>query len=311
MNQKTVIGMVTIIVFFGLLGSGQVLAEKYPAKPISIIVPYAPGGGTDANARIIEKYAPKYLGQPVAIINKPGAGGAVGYTELSKAKPDGYTIGYTNLPNMVQLVVEGKVHFKIDDFEPIAGQVKENKLIAVSAKSPFKTIEDLIAYAKANPSKLNGATSGANSHNEMVLQAFCNAADIQMVLIPLKGDSGMKTALLGGHTDVMAIGISGFDTEQFRPLMLCDKKRNPELPNVPTSFEKGFNLDMATNRVLQAPKGTPKEIIAYLEDKFMQMFSDPEYLGDMKKIGGGAAKLTSKEVMEVIRQDNEFLSKNK
>ena len=293
--------------FWCLIGASGAMAGSYPEKPISIIVPYAPGGSTDVNARIIEKYAPGYLGVPIAIINKPGAGGAVGYTELATSKPDGYTIGYTNLPNMVQLVLEGNVHFKIEDFEPIAGQVKENKLIAVSMKSPFKTIEDLVEYAKANPGKLNGATSGPGSHNEMVLKSFCTKADIDMVLVPFKGDSGMKTALMGDHAQVMAIGTSGFDSEQFRALLLFSTEKDDDFPGLPTSFDKGYDLDMASSRVLQAPKGTPQEMLTALEDKFKKMFADPDYIADMKKAGAKPKMLNRDEVAKLIQQEKGFL----
>ena len=303
------IGIVLFVTLFflGSFGASGVQAGPYPEKPISIIVPYGPGGSTDANARIIEKYASKYLGTPVAIINKPGAGGAVGYTELASSKPDGYTIGYTNLPNMVKLVLQGNVHFKLEDFEPVIGQVKENKLIAVPVKSPYKTIEDLIKDAKANPDKLNGATSGPGSHNEMVLKAFCQKAGINMVLVPFKGDSGMKTALLGGHAQVMASGTSAFDFEQFRPLLLCAPESDKDFPGLPTSIEKGFDLDMASSRVLQAPKGTPKEMIQYLEEKLGQMFADADYLADMKKVGAKPKALSSKEVAKLVQQEKKFL----
>jgi tripartite-type tricarboxylate transporter receptor subunit TctC len=307
MVKKSVMVILSVVIFAGITWITPAISGGYPEKPISIIVPYKPGGGTDSNARVIEKYAKKYLGVPAAIINKPGAAGAVGYTELSTSKPDGYTIGYTNLPNMIKLVLDGNVHFKLEDFEPIIGQVKEKKLIAVTSKSRFKTIEDLVEYAKDNAGKLNGATSGPGSHNEMVLKAFCDRAGIKLVFIPFKGDSGMKTALLGGHADVMARGTSSFSTDQFRALMIFSKTRDKEMPRVPTSFEKGYKLDMATHRVLQAPKGTSRERIAYLEEKLSHMFADPEYLKDMKKIGAKTRMMTSKELVQLIRQERELL----
>ena len=307
--------MMVILVVSMVAGSVSVLwagAPQYPRQAITLIVPYAAGAGTDNNARVIGKYAVKYLGVPVTVINKPGAAGAVGYAQLATAKPDGYTIGYTNLPNMVQVVLEGIVKFRTEDFTPIIGQVKENKVITVAKKSPFKTIEELIQYAKQNPGKLTAATNGPGSHNESVVKTFCSKAGIKVLMAPFKGDGAMKIALLGTEgVDLMSIAVSGFDFAQFRPLMVFDKIRDPDMPDVPTTFEKGFNLAMSSSRVLQAPKGTPQEAIGYLEERFKMMFADPEYLGDMKRGGGGAKMLTSAEVAKLIQQEKEFYSTNK
>ena len=231
---------------------------------------------------------------------------------MATSKPDGYTIGYTNLPNLVQVILEGVVKLRIEDFIPIIGQVKENKVIAVAKKSPFKTIDELIQYAKQNPDKLTAATNGPGSHNESVVKAFCSKAGIKMLMVPFKGDGAMKIALLGTEgVDVMSIAVSGFDFSQFRPLMVFDKTRDSEMPDVPTSFEKGFNLAMSSSRVLQAPKGTPREATGYLEERFKKMFADPEYLEDMKRGGGGAKMLTSAEVAKLIQQEKEFYSVSK
>ena len=201
--------MMVILVVLTVGASVSVLwagAPQYPKQAINLIVPYAAGAGTDTNARVIGKYAVKYLGVPVTVINKPGAAGAVGYDQLATAKPDGYTIGYTNLPNMVQVVLEGIVKFRIEDFSPIVGQVKENKVITVAKKSPFKTIEELIKYARQNPGKLTAATNGPGSHNESVVKTFCAKAGIKVLMVPFKGDGAMKIALLGTEgVDLMSI----------------------------------------------------------------------------------------------------------
>lgn len=307
--------MMVVLVASIVAGSLSVLwagAPQYPKQAVTLIVPYAAGAGTDNNARVIGKYAVKYLGVPVTVVNKPGAAGAVGYAQLATAKPDGYTIGYTNLPNLVQVVQEGVVKFKLEDFTPIIGQVKENKVIAVAKKSPFKTIEELIQYAKQNPGKLTAATNGPGSHNESVVKTFCAKAGINVLMAPFKGDGAMKIALLGTEgVDFMSIAVSGFDFAQFRPLVVFDKTRDPEMQGVPTTFEKGFNLAMSSSRVLQAPKGTSPEAIGFLEERFKKMFADPEYLEDMKRGGGGAKMLTAAEVARLIQQEREFYSANK
>jgi tripartite-type tricarboxylate transporter receptor subunit TctC len=311
MFEKRMLVFLVALLLAGPFSAPPADAAQYPRQPITLIVPFVAGAGTDTNARIISKYAPKFLGVPVVVLNRPGAAGAIGYTQLAQAKPDGYTIGYTNLPNMIQLVVDGNVKFKIEDFKPIIGQVKESKVITVIQKSPFKTIEELVEFAKQNPGKLLAASNGPGSHNESVLNAFSAKAGIKMIMIPYKGDGAMKVAMLGQEAQVMSIGTSGLDLVQFRPLMLFDTARDPHMPAVPTTFEKGFNLDMSSSRVLQAPMGAPPEALLYLESQLKKMFNDPEYLEDMNKGGGGAKMLTSDEVTKLILREKEFYSVNK
>ncbi|MFZ7103835.1 MAG: tripartite tricarboxylate transporter substrate binding protein [Peptococcaceae bacterium] len=279
---------------------------KYPQKSIKIIVPYAPGGGTDVNARVIEKYAQKYLGTSVAIINKPGAGGATGAIELAKAEPDGYTIGYTNLPNMVQLALAGQADFTIDSFEPVVGQVIETKYLVVKKDSKFQTIDELIDFAKNNPGELIAANNGPASHNELVLKGFAAFAGIELNHVPFDGSGAAKTAILGGHAHMASMTATEFD-EQFEPLVVFSKERSKEFPDTPTTFEKGLNLDMSSRRCLQAPKGTDKQVVDYLAAKFNEMFNDPEYISDMERSGSTPIYLSPKEVKEAISSDMEFL----
>jgi tripartite-type tricarboxylate transporter receptor subunit TctC len=287
------------------LCSGIAAGGSYPEKAIKIIVPYKPGGGTDINARVIDKFAKKFLGVPIAIINKPGSGGAIAFTELFKAKPDGYTIGYTNLPGYIMLAMDSQVAFSAHSYEPIAGQVYAPKFLVVKKDSEFKTVDQLIEYAKKNPTKIIAANNGPRSHNELVMLAFEMFANLELTHVPFDGSGPMKAAILGGHAHIASIAPDEF-TDYVRPLMIFAKKRFQEFPDVPTSFEKGLKLDMAARRPLQAPKGTPPECLKYLAEKFRAMFNDPEYIADMKKTGAIPDYSSPEELKEIIDNEVEF-----
>lgn len=318
-KQKLVMVLVFMLVGMLVLGAcGQKAEEKsveekdvlagYPNRPINVIVPFNPGGGSDLNARVIALFAEKYLGQPIAIINKPGAGGEIGYTYLAKANPDGYTIGYTNLPGALQVPIERDAQYTMDDFEPIFGQVLEPKLLAVSADSPWQTYEDLIEYAKGNPGKLVVANNGPGSHNELVVKGWTMYAGIEANHVPFDGAGPMKIAIFGGHADVMPVGISEIDA-QVRPLLQFSEERNELVPDVPTSYEMGLELDLQARRCIQAPKGTPPEIVEYLIEAFRAMYNDPDYIKEMEKSGAIPVFLEPDEVRASIDRETQFYLK--
>lgn len=284
-------------------------ALKYPEKPIEIIVPFAPGGGTDLNARIIEKFAEKYLGTSVAVINKEGAGGQVGYELLAGAKPDGYTIGYINLPGMVRIAVDRKTKYDpLNSYEPIIMQVLEPKLVAVRKDAQWKTLKELIDYAKKNPGKLKAANNGPGSANELVMLAFATYAGIELTHIPYDGSGKMRAALLGGHVDMAPLGVSEFmtDKEQLRPLAVFTPERVKELPDVPTAKEQGLDLDLSARRGLAAPKGTPQEIVKYLHDNLKKMWEDPEYIKMMEKAGATPLYMGPEDFKKRIQEEQKM-----
>ncbi|ATW28266.1 hypothetical protein DCMF_00520 [Candidatus Formimonas warabiya] len=283
---------------------------SYPEKPIDFIVPFAAGGGTDLNARVIEKLAEKYLGQPVVIVNKEGAGGQVGYELIAQAKPDGYTIGYLNLPGAIQIAADRETKYDpLNSYEPIIMQVLEPKLVAVRKEAPWQTMQEYIDYAKANPGKSKAANNGPGSANELAMKMFADKAQIEVTHVPYDGAGKMMAALLGGHVDIAPLGVSEFNTnaEQLRVLAVFSKERIKELKDAPTAKEQGLDLDLSARRGIVAPKGTPQEIVNFLHDNLKKMWEDPEYIQMMEQINAIPLYMNGEDFTKRIQEEQKMI----
>ncbi len=187
---------------------GQTDVENYPTKPVEIIVAYKAGGGTDVGARILASEAEKNFGKPLVIINREGSDGELGYTELAKAKPDGYTIGFINLPTFVSLTLERETKYSIDDVVPILNHVYDSGVLVVQESSQWKTLEDFIEYAKANPGDLTISNNGTGASNHIGAAHFAHEANIDVTHVPFGGSTDMLAALRGGHVNASVAKIS-------------------------------------------------------------------------------------------------------
>lgn len=264
-------------------------AGTYPEKPIEFIVAYSAGGGTDVGARILTKVATKYISQPLSVLNKPGAGGEIGFTELAKAKPDGYRIGFINQPSTILLPLSRKTGYKGTDFTYIINVALDPGVLVVRSESPIKTIDDFISAAKAKPEELTIANAGVGSDGHISTVDLENRAGIKVGPVPFKGSAGARTAVLGGHVDaaVMKVGESKtyVNSGQIRVLAVMANERAAAFPNIPTFKEKGIDLEMASCRAVAGPKGMPAEVVTYLHDKLKQTLDDPEFIELMDKTG--------------------------
>jgi len=283
----------TLILFVVFFASGIVPSAfgKYPEKKIRVILHVSPGGSTDAMARLTLRYAGKKVGTDFVIENHKGAGGQIGYTTLSMARPDGYTIGTMTTMSCVthELTRKGVKYTLRDSFIPICRIIQAPSGLFVLDSSPFKSLDDLVKAAKKSPGKLNwgGTMKWGTHHVHMALVE--KATGIEMTYIPFDGGSESRAALLGGHLDVVAGGITGLaplvDQGKVRALAVGGAKRSPLLPNTPIYKELGYDIEVGSNRGFSAPAGTPKEIIDILSNTFKEVVEDPEYLEDAKKIG--------------------------
>ena len=220
-----------------------------------------------------------------------GAGGQIGYTALSMAKPDGYTIGTITTMSIVthELTREGLAYTFKDSFIPIGQAVFDPSGCVVLADSPFKTLDDLIQEAKKNPGKINwGGTMLWGTHH-VQLALLEREAGIKVNYIPFDGLSETRAAILGGHLDVAASGMSGWlpliNEGKLRALAFAGTKRLSQLPDVPTYLELGYDVVVGSNRGFAAPAGTPKEIITLLSDTLKEVLEDPEFLAEAEKVG--------------------------
>ena len=293
-----------------LLVSPAIAADDYPDRPISVMVSYGAGGATDFQARIVTMMAggEDFLGQPMVIINKPGAGGRVGWNWFaSEAEADGYTMAVYNIPHFIAQSIEGGVKYSADSFEPIANWGADPAVVIVGADSPYNTIEELVEFASENPGKVTLSGAGLYVGHHIAALQLEKATGAKMAYIPTAGGgaAAMK-AVIGG--DVVA-GINNL-SDAFRAreagnvkiLAVADTQRSEEfLPDVPTLMEAGYEVDNASVnfRGLMVPKDTDPAIIDLLAEKVPAMFENDRVIKQMGS-GGSPMKILDREEVHAM-----------
>lgn len=269
-------------VILALAPVGGSMAAPFPERDITLIVPWAPGGGTDTVARTLVRNAKKYLGVGVNVVNRTGGTGVVGMQAVSQAKPDGYTIGLITF-HLSSYRLLGVSNLSYRDFEPIALLNRSPTAFLVKADSQFKNLEDLIDYAKKNPGVVTVANSGAGAVPHLAAALLAKQHGIKFTFVPFDGGAPARTAVLGGHVTMLAANVEEvlqvYKTKQLRYLAIMNNERLPLFPDAPTAAEAGFPMQnlLLDWRGLAAPKGTPPEIMATLREGFKKMAEDPEY----------------------------------
>ena len=254
-----------------------------PERQITMIVAFAAGGGTDVAARTIARFMERDLGQPVVVLNRPGAGGEIGFTELARARPDGYTIGFINTPTIVTIPIERRARFGLDDFSLIANIVDDPGGIWVLPDAPWRTLADLLAAARARPETIGYGTTGIGSDDHLAILALQRATDTRFLHVPFAGSSQVKQNLLSRAIPVavmnMAEGINEWRQNQIRPLAQMGETRWETAADVPTLKELGFNVVEGSMRGMAAPAGMPADILARLAQSVRKTVDDPEFQG--------------------------------
>ncbi len=295
-------GILAVLLF---VAAADVARGAYPDRPITMIANYTPGGSSDLSARALGKYAEKQLGQPIAVVNKPGAGGSLGVGAIAAAKPDGYTIGLTTYgpltmsPHMYDLPYN-----PLTDFEYIMGYGKYMYGPCVRSDSALKTIKDLVDYAKANPGKVKYSDPGKATPNNFGMILLGKAAGAQWESVTFKGAPEAVAACLGGHVDIVSQNpldvVPYIKAGRLRLLAsLCDT-RWEWVPEVPTVRELGYNFDVVSGLALGAAKGTPAPIMEKLRGVFKMAMNDPEFLDVMKKMYIPAVYRTPEEYKKLV-----------
>lgn len=259
-------------------------AQSFPSRPIELIVAFGAGGGTDIGARSVARFIEKHLGggARVGVVNRPGAGGEVGWTAVAQARPDGYTIGFINAPAIIAMTVEKQTRFSIDSYDAIGNLVTDPNVLLVHKDSAMKSLGDVVAFAKANPGAFTIGTSGAPGNSEhLALLVMQRRAEIRFNHAPFGGSAPLKTALLGRHVPAATLGLSEVIQDaregNIRVLGLMAEERHRWLPDLPTFREQGVDLLASSSRGIVAPKGVPAPILAQLRDAFAKAVADPEY----------------------------------
>ena len=286
------------------------LAQAFPTKPVQMMVAYPAGGSTDIAARIVASIAERDLGQSIVVVNKGGAGGQVGWTEMSRAKPDGYYIGFINLPalNTVILDPDRKAAVKEDAFVPVINQVLDPGIIWVKGGSPYKSLKDLIDAAKKNPQKISAATTGILSDDHLAILMMEEAAPGTFFrIVHFEGGAPVMTAVMGGHIEAAFDNVGSvfrrIRTGEVRALAVMDTERSRFLPDVPTMPELGYpSVISSSTRGIAAPKGTPPAVIKRLEQALKKAMDDPEHVKKMEEAGLGLRVMVGEEYAKYYRE---------
>ena len=287
-------------------------AQEYPAKPISMIAPFPPGGVADIVGRPLAASMEKTLKQPVLVVNRSGAGGAVGTTFVAKSAPDGYTI-LMSLSSIsifpVSDPMNGRpVPYTLADFAPIALVTADPTVLVVAADSPYKTIHDFIASAKAYPGKMNYSSSGVYGTLHVAMEMFASAAGIKLFHVPYQGGGPAVTALLGGQVHALASGpaaaIGQIKGGKMRALAGWGDKRLPLMPELPTFKELGYkDVEFYIWSGVFVPAATPAPIQAKLREAVRAAVADPQFRGAMEKVSTPIQYLDAPQFREFLAGD--------
>lgn len=272
MKKNLLIGYL-LFSFFTVWGltSLSIAEEKFPTKPITVLVGFAPGGSMDVTARSLGDFASKTLGQPVVVINKEGSSGALALAELKNANPDGYTLAGMVTGSVITAHMAKLPYHPVQDFDPIIQHSDLLYGIVVQADSPFKTLKDLIAYAKANPYKVNYGTGGVGTPQHLAMIQLGEKVNIKWTHVPFRGAVPAITALLGGHVTFCAqtaVFKTYVQSGRLRLLASLMENRLVGYPDHPTLVELGYNIVTPSLSCIIGPKGIPKDRVQILHDCF-------------------------------------------
>ncbi len=292
MVLRAVAAITLLMVLACLPAISSAAAFPQKGKTIQVMVGFAAGGTADAGARILAAGLEKELGTPVVVVNKPGASAQIMYTALSQAKPDGYTIGNMNFPSAVVSYLDParKAAYTRKDFELLALHVIDPGILAVKADSPFKTLKDVVEFAKANPKKLRVTTTGIQSDEAFGILQFQKMTGAQFAMVHFsQGIAQAMTAFLGGKVELLwanvGDGLAQYKSGEIRILGVMDEHVSPFYPDVKTFEAQGYKLYSASSRGFAAPGGTPKEIVDVLSGAIQRVVVSEDHKKRMAEMG--------------------------
>lgn len=302
---------IILVALFAAAGMSSVCAQgNYPNKPIRWVVPYASGGGTDVIARPLALKLGEVLGVPIVYENRGGGGGLIAGETVAKSAPDGYTllVGSGNTHTFPTLLYDKVPFDPVKDYAPITNFVIVPNVLVAHPSFPPKTIQELVAYGKANPGKINWASSGNGAGGHLALVMFALQAGIKVLHVPFKGAGPAVTAMLGGETDLLfantGVFLGAIKSGKLRPLGVAAMTRLALLPNVPTLNESGFaGFESSTYYGLLAPARTPRPIINKLHGELAKIIHSPESVARLAGVGAIPVANTPEQFAEENRKD--------
>jgi tripartite-type tricarboxylate transporter receptor subunit TctC len=280
-------------------------AADYPTRPVKWVVPYPPAGTTDVLARIIAQWLTEHMGQSFVIENKPGAGNNMGVESVVNSPPDGYTMLLVNPANGINATLYKNLSFNfIRDIAPVAGLVRTPNVMEVTPSFPAKTVAEFIAHCKANPGKINMASSGSGTSVHLSGELFKSMTGCQMLHVPYKGAGPALTDLMGGQVDVLfdnlPSSIGHIKGGKLRALAVTSQEREPSMPQLPTVAETVPGYEATAWFGIGMPKGTPKEIIDKVNAEVNRALADPKMRERLAELGGKPIAGTPEDFGKVI-----------
>jgi tripartite-type tricarboxylate transporter receptor subunit TctC len=298
----------------GIQQAVQPKPEKFPTKPITVIVPFAAGGSVDMIARAMEKKSIQFLGQPFIVTNMPGGGATIGWNELIKSKPDGYTLGITTTAAILQpFYGQTKYHYPTA-LEPLAQIATIPVLIAVSSDRPWQSIDDVVQYARQHPGEIKFGHPGLGTAFHVVGETFAKEANINITQVPFQGDTEELAALMGGHIQLIIASPAIKElvrSGKIRVLAVAGEHRlsDPVFKDVPTLKEQGINVVFSHWNGIAAPKDMPANIKAQLAERLKNIIEDPEVKASIEDMGMTVEYLGPEESVNKWVSDSDRLSK--
>ena len=308
--------LLTLAAVLAIVGAvGPTMAQQYPARPIEFVIPFATGGPTDIAIRVIQPQLSANLGVPVVLVNKAGAGGALGMDTVAKAKPDGYTLAATTRSTVTIVpATQPDVAYKLSDFAVVGSYAFDSVVVLVKSGGPFKTMEELVEHARKNPGKVTYGSAGLGTNGFFAMEMIKQAYGIDLAHVPFGGSGPVKNAILGGHVPVGAPALSAVHavirSGDLFALVSTASKRLPAIPATPTIGEKGHpEASLSTWMEIYAPARTPKPIVDRLSAALEKTMKDPAVVAAVEKAGLVAEHHDPEDAQKLIERESEMVSR--
>jgi tripartite-type tricarboxylate transporter receptor subunit TctC len=290
-------------------GAAPGLAQDFPNKPVRAIVSFTPGSATDIVGRIVTAKLSEYWGQPVVVENRSGAGGAIGSAAVSKSAPDGYTLLINSSAHSVNPAIFANLPYDtVKDFTDIAPLAVQPNVLVVGADSRFKTLADLIGYARANPGKLNFGHAGIGSGTHLNTEKLLAQAGATATVVPFKGTPEVVAAILSGSVDCywvpISAGLANIRAGKLHALAVSTAKRNPQLPDLPTTAEAGVKgAETALWFGMWGPPGLSRDVVAKVNADVRKAVADPGVREKLLNLGNDTLDMTPEQFSAFIREE--------
>ncbi len=302
LTTRLVLGLLSVVSMLSFAQTGP-----YPNKPITIVLPYAPGGTIDMQARLLAHGLTTKLGQPIIVRNMPGATGAIATEFVSRSQPDGYTLLFASSAQTTSVPLTDKVNYKLEDLATVSASGRGTMILAINSNLPPKTLKEFIGYAKANPGKISYGSAGTGSVAHLVGALFAARAGLDIVHIPYKGGGPAMQDLLGGQIQ-MIFGNSGevlaaAKSDRLRILAVSSQQRMKQLPNMPAVAEVIQGFEMTAWQGTLVPARTSRAVIDLLANTIMDLSKSPEVVERMEGWGVESTTVTPEQMQDIIRAE--------